>query len=203
MNKLLLAAASCAAALALSAPAQAAVVDSINLNATPAVTYWVANNVGWYYTPDSSYTLTGIGSKFGSSGGTVTASLYSGTVGSLTLLASGTLSTVAGAFADATLGPVSLTAGTTYFFSFSDVAGQYVNVTQDAGAENLGALRYDFGGAPGTFDSSETGFTAQPIVRFLGAGAVPEPASWAMMIGGFAIAGAAMRRRPAAAVRFA
>ena len=33
-------------------------------------------------------------------------------------------------------------------------------------------------------------------------GAVPEPASWAMMIGGFALAGAAMRRRKAA-VRFA
>jgi hypothetical protein len=30
-----------------------------------------------------------------------------------------------------------------------------------------------------------------------GEGAVPEPASWAMMIGGFAIAGAAMRRRSA------
>lgn len=28
------------------------------------------------------------------------------------------------------------------------------------------------------------------------AGAVPEPASWAMMIGGFGLAGAAMRRRP-------
>jgi hypothetical protein len=33
--------------------------------------------------------------------------------------------------------------------------------------------------------------------------AVPEPASWAMMIGGFALAGAAMRRRQTGAVRFA
>ena len=32
---------------------------------------------------------------------------------------------------------------------------------------------------------------------------VPEPASWALMIGGFAIAGAAMRRRAATTVRFA
>ncbi|HEY1125363.1 MAG TPA: PEPxxWA-CTERM sorting domain-containing protein [Sphingobium sp.] len=32
---------------------------------------------------------------------------------------------------------------------------------------------------------------------------VPEPASWAMMIGGFAIAGAAMRRRGAMTLRFA
>ncbi len=29
-------------------------------------------------------------------------------------------------------------------------------------------------------------------------GAVPEPATWAMMIGGFALAGAAMRRRKTA-----
>ena len=35
-----------------------------------------------------------------------------------------------------------------------------------------------------------------------GAGAVPEPATWAMMIGGFALAGSAMRRRNVA-VRFA
>ncbi len=37
----------------------------------------------------------------------------------------------------------------------------------------------------------------------LTAAAVPEPASWALMIGGFAIAGAAMRRRTRTAVRFA
>jgi hypothetical protein len=33
-------------------------------------------------------------------------------------------------------------------------------------------------------------------------GAVPEPASWAMMIGGFGMVGAAMRRRRTA-IRFA
>jgi len=33
--------------------------------------------------------------------------------------------------------------------------------------------------------------------------AVPEPATWAMMIGGFGLAGAAMRRRARPAVRFA
>ena len=36
-------------------------------------------------------------------------------------------------------------------------------------------------------------------VQFSGA-AVPEPASWALMIAGFGLAGAALRRRPAAAV---
>jgi hypothetical protein len=31
----------------------------------------------------------------------------------------------------------------------------------------------------------------------VGAGGVPEPASWALMIGGFGLAGAALRRRKA------
>lgn len=35
------------------------------------------------------------------------------------------------------------------------------------------------------------------------AGAVPEPATWALMMVGFGLAGAALRRRPAVAVRFA
>jgi hypothetical protein len=37
----------------------------------------------------------------------------------------------------------------------------------------------------------------------LTSGAVPEPASWAMMIGGFALAGAAMRRRQSMSLNFA
>lgn len=56
--------------------------------------------------------------------------------------------------------------------------------------------------AEGTiYDPYATGLAE---VRFNSAtGAVPEPATWAMMIAGFGIAGAAMRRRNAAAVRFA
>lgn len=41
------------------------------------------------------------------------------------------------------------------------------------------------------------------ILDINGHGAVPEPASWALMIAGFGIAGAAMRRRQAARVSFA
>lgn len=43
------------------------------------------------------------------------------------------------------------------------------------------------------------GFTTEPNVG----GGVPEPASWAMMLAGFAAAGAAMRRRPRVRVSFA
>jgi PEP-CTERM motif len=42
-------------------------------------------------------------------------------------------------------------------------------------------------------------FTAGP----LGAGGVPEPANWALMIAGFGLAGTALRRKPKVSVRFA
>lgn len=40
-------------------------------------------------------------------------------------------------------------------------------------------------------------------VRFTAGAAVPEPATWAMMLLGFGLVGAAMRRKPTARVRFA
>ena len=60
------------------------------------------------------------------------------------------------------------------------------------------------------------GFTATSVVFSVGPdndssmglgevqffGGVPEPASWAMMVGGFGLAGTALRRRPRAALRF-
>jgi len=50
----------------------------------------------------------------------------------------------------------------------------------------------DFGG------SQRTGDWALEISGAAGAGAVPEPASWAMLIAGFGLVGAAMRRRTTA-----
>jgi len=81
-----------------------------------------------------------------------------------------------------------------------------------ANGDPLAAQSFAFGGtaryvqfelfnnyAEGTiYDPYATGLSE---VRFNTA-AVPEPATWAMMIGGFALAGAAMRRRHAA-IRFA
>ena len=49
----------------------------------------------------------------------------------------------------------------------------------------------------------ERQFDAQSASLTVTAGAVPEPASWAMMIGGFGAVGGAMRRRTRVAVRFA
>ena len=54
---------------------------------------------------------------------------------------------------------------------------------------------------PGTYALTEY-LGSGTYTLTIAAPAVPEPASWAMMIGGFAIAGAAMRRK-AMTIRFA
>lgn len=70
-------------------------------------------------------------------------------------------------------------------------------------ATSLRYLRFDMSGCPqpnpGSYQSCAIG-----EVAFRTAGiAVPEPASWAMMIGGLALVGGALRRRKAASVRYA
>ena len=52
-------------------------------------------------------------------------------------------------------------------------------------------------GVPNGFDWSDTGFT---LATFAPTSAVPEPATWAMMIAGFGVVGVAVRRRRAAAL---
>lgn len=49
----------------------------------------------------------------------------------------------------------------------------------------------------GTYSTDQTAFIDH--VSAIGSGAVPEPAAWALMIGGFGLAGAALRRRRAVA----
>jgi hypothetical protein len=51
----------------------------------------------------------------------------------------------------------------------------------------------------GVWNSGSITFTYTPS----GVGAVPEPATWAMMIGGFGVVGGAMRRRQKVSVRYA
>lgn len=57
----------------------------------------------------------------------------------------------------------------------------------------------------GTFDLTSTSGNADAKLSITEAPAVPEPATWAMMVLGFGVAGAALRhrRKPAVSVRFA
>ena len=64
------------------------------------------------------------------------------------------------------------------------------------GQANFGSSVYGIGQAL----NGDLGFRSFVDVQ---AGAVPEPASWALMIGGFALAGGALRRRKPGTLRFA
>jgi hypothetical protein len=79
---------------------------------------------------------------------------------------------------------VTLTAGT----------GYWLNAT--ATGDTWGAWNSNTIGLMGTLKQNNSNFGGENIGAFdiLG-GAVPEPATWAMMIGGFGLAGAALRRR--------
>jgi hypothetical protein len=109
-----------------------------------------------------------------------------------------------------TLGGVFLTPG------FADAAPGTASYSDSADLVDLGLsfavgadglLRLEFfedfddgSVAPdGVWNSGSITFTYTPS----GAGAVPEPATWAMMIGGFGMVGGAMRRRQKVSVRYA
>lgn len=62
-----------------------------------------------------------------------------------------------------------------------------------------GSFGFFFTGAPGSFTEYSTAFGSPFDTLTLSTGAVPEPASWAMMIAGFGLVGAALRRRALAA----
>jgi hypothetical protein len=87
----------------------------------------------------------------------------------------------------------------TYSGSLSPIAPRLFSVAQTHIVTGGSGF---FAGATGSFDSSGTlsFLTGAPVVSQTFAGvlnvaAVPEPATWAMMIGGFALVGGAMRTR--------
>jgi hypothetical protein len=91
------------------------------------------------------------------------------------------------------------------FTASSLAAGQWLRYTASGVAATTGPVDFDF-------DFSSFGYPAKDFVVdrvYFGTtpaldstGAVPEPASWAMMLGGFGLVGGAMRSRRKAAVSF-
>jgi hypothetical protein len=207
-----------AVVLAADAGAQAVVRDAVNDTRLPDNDLYVVGNIGWFYTPTLSYTLGGIYTRFFDAGTDrdVTVELLSAprAVGGA-LLASATFNS---ALARGRLGggffaaPVALTAGTTYFVGFRNVAPPNardpilvpdsqllgVNYTVAAGARSLGAAFSDDANV-GLYADRTTGPETQPILQFLGpadVSVVPEPATLALVAPGLVlVAGAALRRR--------
>lgn len=76
------------------------------------------------------------------------------------------------------------------------------NMSNTSSTSTWSSASIDFGGLAHSVvirSNPDEGFGIDDITF----GAVPEPASWAMMVGGFGMMGAALRRRRAVAVRYA
>lgn len=93
----------------------------------------------------------------------------------------------------ASITPVTLAAGT-YWFSL-----------QNAVTANGNPIYWDVNNGPSSaFQSGVGAVGSESFTLYSNAnGAVPEPASWALMLGGFGLVGGAMRSRRKAAVTFA
>lgn len=139
--KLSTALAASACALLSAAAASAAQMDAINPAATPPfVLYAGPDDIGWSYTANATYNLTGINTLFeavpnGTGQRTITEEIWSGdpTDAGRSLLGQATFSAdsasgglLGGTFAS----PVAIDSGTTYFVDFLDTVGMGVNLGQ-------------------------------------------------------------------------
>ena len=175
-------------------------LDSIDASAPLLPASWVVEDVGFSYTPAFSYTLDGIASRFlNTDGRTVTAAIYLGLPGSLTLLGSGGLIPVANSFATAPISPVALTVGVTYFVAFENVF-QLANLT-NSGADST-TYYGDHGGLIfnlGPYTNSGTGLETE----FFGTvDTTPLPAAlplFATGLGAFGLLGWRRKRKAQAA----
>jgi sugar lactone lactonase YvrE len=131
--------------------ASAPLTDSVNADAAPSFLIWAnpaVTDVGWFYTPASSYSLTGIRTKFlpvqpSDTGDRVVTIefLTAPRADGGTLLGSATFnsSTARGVLGGADFAaPITLVAGQRYFVGFRNVAGLGMNVTGACGPANNG-----------------------------------------------------------------
>jgi len=92
-------------------------------------------------------------------------------------------------------------------YDYNGTIGAFTSVTIDpiSNMAGLDASRVSFDADHIWVNWQGLNFTTDTIVRLdvNGSGAVPEPASWAMMLGGFGLVGGALRSRRKAGVSFA
>jgi hypothetical protein len=181
------------------------IVDAINADAPLTVgASWGVPEAGFAYVPPISYTLDGIATKFGvgcyCNNQTVTIAIYQGLPGNLSLLGSGGIIPVANEFVTASISPVSLSAGLTYFVAFQNINGISVNTTESGPKSTT--MYYDETG-DGSFNKGPDGVTTPTfgfVAEFSGTiSAVPLgplPATWSLLLFALGSLGlAAVRRR--------
>ena len=169
------------AMLAIS-PTPAVIIDSINADKDP-FTFSLSSmgEIGWLYTPQFSYTLTGIQSQFGYiSGapiyplGTVELEIYDGLpVDGAALLRSVTFVVENGPPAGGSFTPLEVSAGSDYFVGFrSDNSNRIFCNSADSGVSLPCYYGTDNTGQYLNFTT--TSYLVHPILKFEG---VPEPAT--------------------------
>lgn len=209
--KLLISAASCVT-LASGAFAQSAI--SI---ITPGVEYSGSQyTLGFEFSVDDAESITGLGVyDSGQDGlnGRAFVGLWdtSGNLLVSTIVGAGTAGTLDNYFRYNSITPYALVAGQHYIvgaFEPDDLATSWNTGQGGSGAVSPHVTVYgdrysNFNNAfsfPDTTDSTAGAWLGGNV--FLGTRAVPEPASWAMMLGGFGVVGGALRARRKAAVSF-
>lgn len=148
-------------------------IDSVNQNAPPVVQVtWLADDVGWEYTPMVNYALTSVFTEFayipyGDSNRIVTVEVYDGlpSAGGR-LLRSADFTPLADEFSGASFLPLNLFAGHTYFIGFRNVSGLPSNVTGEPDATILSPIYFS---QDGSYSETEfITFDFCPILEFYG-----------------------------------
>jgi hypothetical protein len=160
--------------------------------------------LGWRFTADAGTEVTALG-VFDADGDGLASSHLVGLWDDLnTLIASVTVSAgdlLIDGFRYADISSVVLSAGVTYTVAAADLGGgdpYYLESTISTPSFisfQTAAFREGTGlGFPGD-DTPVNGYFGANLLVSQGTSIVPEPATWALLIGGFAIAGSALRRR--------
>ena len=190
----------CASAVLAAGPALASsVITNVNGSGTPGDFVFGPSNIGWSWTAPLSFSWDGLGSTFKTccefnvlppnqvvltiatdtpaNGGTT---LYSGSLDGA---------------GHASLAPINVTAGQSYFIGLSNLTGNSpyavgINIVNWVPAQPTGTVNlsgwYTGANFATFFPESLVGGVEQqpfsaPILRFEGVAAVPEPATWLLM----------------------
>ena len=207
----------CAAVLTLTATGASAdpVFADVNGSAAPGALIFGTDTAGWKWTATTSFLLTGLGSTFFGGASNVLSPSHATLLIATDSPASGGTPLFSGLLdsaGHASFADIAIAAGTSYFVGYSGLLGP----AQSNTAVGLNIVNFIPSQAPATINlagwyhgTNFADFTPQivqgqlqvfsaPILRFEGhvvtVPAVPEPQTYALMLAGLALVGAARRK---------